>query len=572
MHRLPAPLHKAAGDAQEEPSRVQQQQQQQSTALAVQLPQIPPYGHRKGWKPKSQLDFGDGGSYPECHCAQYPLELGRKKTAAGNTLALQVDGDGNVDYGVIAQQGQRSGVHVQTSFKDLVPMAQRTDVAKDALAMERPSEEEVQATADRTKAALERLVQGKIKAAQPKNVEQRGGDVSYMRYTPQNGGIEKQKIIKMMEVVEDPLEPPRFKGKKVPRGPPSPPPPVLRSPPRKVTAQEQKEWMIPPCVSNWKNNKGYTIPLDKRLAADGRGLQDVQINDRFAQFSEALYVADRHARDEVRQRALMQQKIAQKEKEAKEENLRMLAQRAREERSGVVVQPAAASTGGNLGGALAGYGSGSDSEDEEDAGETEEERRAAKERDEMRRERRKEREREMRMSHMGTEQRAKVLAKATGRDISEKIALGLAKPTVSKDSMLDARLFNREQYSASFGDEDSYNLYDKPLFSGSSAAAAIYKPRGRNVDDEGYEVDQGEVEKAMRNDRFGLGVAGSGRGFEGADTSEVRDGPVAFERDTADPFGVDAFLESAKQGGGPGEKKRGLDTGEDERRKRARDD
>lgn len=79
-------------------------------------------------------------------------------------------------------------------------MAQRTDVAKDALAMERPSEEEVQATADRTKAALERLVQGKIKAAQPKNVEQRGGDVSYMRYTPQNGGVEKQKIIKMVRL------------------------------------------------------------------------------------------------------------------------------------------------------------------------------------------------------------------------------------------------------------------------------------------------------------------------------------------------------------------------------------
>jgi SNW domain-containing protein 1 len=33
--------------------------------------------------------------------------------------------------------------------------------------------------------------------------------------------------------------------------------------------------MIPPCISNWKNNKGFTIPLDKRLAADGRGLQDV---------------------------------------------------------------------------------------------------------------------------------------------------------------------------------------------------------------------------------------------------------------------------------------------------------
>ena len=40
-----------------------------------------------------------------------------------------------------------------------------------------------------------------------------------------------------------------------------------------VTVKEQQEWKIPPCISNWKNPRGYTIPLDKRLAADGRGLQ-----------------------------------------------------------------------------------------------------------------------------------------------------------------------------------------------------------------------------------------------------------------------------------------------------------
>lgn len=44
--------------------------------------------------------------------------------------------------------------------------------------MERPSEEEVQATAARTKAALEKLVSGKIKAAQPKNVPETGGAFS----------------------------------------------------------------------------------------------------------------------------------------------------------------------------------------------------------------------------------------------------------------------------------------------------------------------------------------------------------------------------------------------------------
>ena len=200
------------------------------------------------------------------------------KTAAGNTLALQVDSEGNVRYDAIAQQGQRDGKIVQSQFKDLVPLAYRKDLGDSDRAMERPSEEDVATTAEKTKAALEKITNGKIKAAQPKHVPDSQGKTAFIRYTPgQQGGSDglKQRIIKMSEVVEDPLEPPRFKHKKVPRGPPSPPPPVLRSPPRKATAQEQKEWMIPPCISNWKNNKGYTIPLDKRLAADGRGLQDV---------------------------------------------------------------------------------------------------------------------------------------------------------------------------------------------------------------------------------------------------------------------------------------------------------
>lgn len=32
------------------------------------------------------------------------------------------------------------------------------------------------------------------------------------------------------------------------------------------------DWKIPPCVSNWKNQKGYTIPLEMRVKADGRTL------------------------------------------------------------------------------------------------------------------------------------------------------------------------------------------------------------------------------------------------------------------------------------------------------------
>lgn len=199
----------------------------------------------------------------------------------------------------------------------------------------------------------------------------------------------------------DPMEPPKHHHKKVPRGPPSPPPPVLHSPPRKVTAKEQADWVIPPCISNWKNAKGFTIPLDKRLAADGRGLQDVQINDNFAKLSEALALASRHAQEEVRQRGLMQQKVAQKEKEAKEQSLRALAQRARDERAGIT-----SAVGDNNRSARVDSGSESEEDEEEEAKE-----RAARERDALRRDRQQEREKDLRMSRMGAEQKAKVMAR-----------------------------------------------------------------------------------------------------------------------------------------------------------------
>ena len=211
------------------------------------------------------------------------------------------------------------------ALKDLIPLRQRADAGD--LSLERPSSEEVAASTEKTKMALEKLVNGAVASQKPKNVQ--GGkrpEATYVRYTPANqmGDNTKKndRIMKIVERQQDPMEPPKFKHKKIPRGPPSPPPPVMHSPPRKLTAEDQEAWKIPPPISNWKNPKGYTVPLDKRLASDGRGLQDVTINDKFAQFAEALFTADRHAREEVRQRAQMQQRLAEKEKLAKEESLR----------------------------------------------------------------------------------------------------------------------------------------------------------------------------------------------------------------------------------------------------------
>jgi SNW domain-containing protein 1 len=56
----------------------------------------------------------------------------------------------------------------------------------------------------------------------------------------------------------------------------------MRSPPRKLTAEDMLDFKIPPALSNWKNSKGYTIPLEMRLSADGRALIQHTIHENHA--------------------------------------------------------------------------------------------------------------------------------------------------------------------------------------------------------------------------------------------------------------------------------------------------
>jgi SNW domain-containing protein 1 len=276
----------------------------------------------------------------------------------------------------------------------------------------------------------------------------------------------------------------------------------------------------------WKNSKGFTIPLDKRVAADGRGLQDVQINDKFAQFSEALFMADRHAREEVRQRAMMQQRLAEKERAQKEDHLRQLAQQARAEKAG---------GGGSRRRSRSRSYSGSESGSDSDG--SERERRAAR-RDKLRDE-----ERKLRQSRMGAERRAQVMAREMDRDISEKIALGLAKPTQSAEGMYDSRLFNQSSGFDSGFNED--NPYDKPLFAAQDAISSIYRPRANADDGDDEAAGDQEMSRIQKGARFGEAL---GRGtFKGTEEAEVREGPVQFEKDSADPFNVDKFLSEVQQ-------------------------
>nr|NVI70226.1 Bx42 [Cucujiformia] len=331
------------------------------------------------------------------HVAQYPLEMGRKKESNSNALAVQLDADGKVKYDVIARQGHSKDKIVYSKLSDLLPVEV---TAENDPSLAKPSQEEIEDVTDKTRQALMKITNSKIAAAMPVRAAEKLAPAEFIRYTPSQQGAAfnsgaKQRVVRVVEAQVDPMEPPRFKiNKKIPRGPPSPPAPVLHSPTRRVTVKEQKEWKIPPCISNWKNAKGYTVPLDKRLAADGRGLQQLHINENFAKLAEALYIADRKAREAVETRAQLEKKLAQKEKEQKEDHLRQLAQKARDERAGIkTVGP--------------GHVKGIDEEEQE--------------RDLLRQDRHKERARERNLARAAPDKRSK-LQRERERDISEQIA------------------------------------------------------------------------------------------------------------------------------------------------------
>ena len=120
-----------------------------------------------------------------------------------------------------------------------------------------------------------------------------------------------------------------------------------------------------------------------------------------------------------------------------------------------------------------------------------------------------------------------------GRDISEKIALGMLKGTGGKltgESLYDSRLFNQSSgMDAGFGNEDEYNTYSKPLFdrdgNNKNGSTSIYRPKKN--DDDIY----GDADKQL-NDLTNTSRFRADKGFKGTSTAtnENRDGPVQFEK------------------------------------------
>uniref|UniRef100_A0A1L8DHE4 Putative mrna splicing factor/ chromatin binding snw family nuclear protein n=1 Tax=Nyssomyia neivai TaxID=330878 RepID=A0A1L8DHE4_9DIPT len=512
---LPAPIN-SAWDRDDESYQSLAKGAPSIGALVSAKIAAPPYGQRRHWIPRTEADFGDGGAFPEITVAQYPLGMGAPENAhkKSNALAIQLDETGKIKYDAIARQGHSKDKIVYSNLSQLLPAEV---LAEDAEILQKPDEESLADTTEKTRMALEKLTNAKIAAAMPVRHAEKAAPAQYIRYTPSQQGDAfnsgaKQRVIRMVEAQVDPMEPPKFRiNKKIPRGPPSPPAPVLHSPSRKVTVKEQKEWKVPPCISNWKNSKGYTIPLDKRLAADGRGLQQVHINEKFAKMAEALYIADRKAREAVEARAQLEKKLAQKEKEKKEDMLRQMAQRARDERAGIRVP-----------------------------GESEAANPDSRERDELRAERHRDRARDRNIARAAPDKRSK-LQRERERDISEQIALGMpAKTHAGSETQFDQRLFNTSKgMDSGYGDDEAYNVYDKPWREAGGLGSHLYRP-SKSIDQDAYGAD---LERIVNTSRFV-----PDKEFSGTDRSaqSARQGPVQFEKEE-DPFGLDQFLTMAKK-------------------------
>lgn len=374
----------------------------------------------------------------------------------------------------------------------------------------KPSEEQTYQHVAATKSAIEKLAQKKIQALYQGN-NFKAPESKMIRYTPNQTGLfnnelsGKQRIIKITERPIDPLENVKFKHKKIPRGQVNEPEPVMHSPQRKITAQDQRDWKVPPCIPNSKNPKGLVIPLDIRLAADGRNLKEYTANSNFSKFADVLFIAEKTARSEIEERNRIQESIQMQATMKKEEELKLAAKQARMEKAAMSVSNISSvnttKTDDTMNILLGKRRNRSLIEKEKN------------ERDELRNLRKKEIEynRKIELSMKSNKKR-------NDRDISEKIALGQAQPS---GPIIDSRLYSHVSgLDAGFKDDGDNDLYDKPLFADRSSA---------NI----YKTFRGEDSEKIDSKKLMEKIYAKGKMFEGADPSNMteRSGPVQFEKE-----------------------------------------
>lgn len=357
------------------------------------------------------------------------------------------------------------------TFQDIIPMRQRNF----NLHIPKPSSEDIEEAYRRTKRVFEKVLSNHLqkRSTTVKSSKEINDSAYELRYdTVQPSGARRTRILTVVDQAKDPLQPNTIKATKVvaPTDEEDITPilhKTLGTDPTEILSKEDRDmWKIPAAISSWKNPKGYTIALEKRLEMDGRfsseQLEGHKISDGFSKLSAALESADRKARQEIKLRAEAKRQLAEEETIKKEERLMSLARKAREDREQYR----------NLHNAISSHSPENDNETQ---------------RNFSREKRKQELQHGIRKSKMSTADRLRELAYSQGRDISERVILSAAKVTESKEANYDSRLFSKGANAQAKRHEEQ--LYDQPLFAGQNSSG-IYRGNLEQVNSTGSSAAQ----------------------------------------------------------------------------------
>lgn len=347
-------------------------------------------------------------------------------------------------------------------------------------------------TALKTRNALNKIVAQKLhddKVTTLSNTSTNDG-TTYVRYTSAQVAnltatdgktAPKQRIIKITDQKSDPMLPSSFRIRKAPDGPPQDGfTPVMHdeASTQRLTKADQKKWQIAPSVSNWKNNKSFIIGIENRLQNSSTPNQlseeDIERSTgRFTALSDALKNAEKQAKQDLKARADWRKRTEQEKLIQTQERLGKLAQEARISR-----KPQAGNTTGFTG-----------SDDNlisdqkkleiKDEHHDEHHNDPASTKLQRRAERRRRAEQELEVSKVSTKEKVRKLAREEGREVSERVVLGVTEALrkKQKETVYDSDLYLRT--ATSDNTDASDKLYDKPLFNHEAALNDVY--RSRNI-------------------------------------------------------------------------------------------
>ena len=360
---------------------------------------------------------------------------------------------------------------------------------KDKDFLKKPSEESTLQNIYNTKKALEKLSNHRIKTYQSfktnnlnldsnKNNQLTYKYINY-QFDSQNNSSKNSHLIKLVALPVDPLSNIKYRHHKIPLSNTNEKNfvPVLQTPSKPLSLEEQKKWKIPPCVNMSNNPKGLVIPLDIRLANDGRNLREYKANKNFAKFADILALTEKNVRKEIDERNKIAQSIQIAAAMKKELELKEAAKQARMERKSFNKNNNASSVVYSLDNSD--FLNNNNKKREESHILNNKRKRSMNSEEEKESIERKERNelREIRKKEIEYERRQELIKKyeKEGRDINDKVLLG-QNNMINNNNVIDSRLYEIEGgIENPFDYNEDVQVYDKPLFNDKNKLSNIYK-------------------------------------------------------------------------------------------------